>query len=87
MAESFEILGLPIDLREYRTTAEIIKDINGDRPIRLMTNNPKKVAGMAENGVTIAKRVPLLIDPPNAAAQQYQSVKKHKMGHIMPHID
>ncbi len=87
MVESFDILNLPIDLREYRTAADIIKDINGDRPIRLMTNNPKKIAGMAENGITIAERVPHLIDPPHAAAQKYQSVKKHKMGHIMPHID
>lgn len=87
MAEAFEILGLPIDLREYRTAAEIIRDVNGDLPIRLMTNNPKKVAGLEEHGTNITERMPLLIEPPHEACRTYLSVKKHKMGHILPHID
>lgn len=87
MAEAFEILHLPIDLRDYRAAAEIIRDVNGDLPICLMTNNPKKVAGLAEHGMTIAERVPLLITPPNAACQKYLAVKKHKLGHILPHIE
>jgi 3,4-dihydroxy 2-butanone 4-phosphate synthase/GTP cyclohydrolase II len=87
MAEAFEMLGLPLDLREYRTAAEIIRDVNGDLPIRLMTNNPKKMIGLQESGIEIAERVPILIDPPNAACQHYLSVKKHKLGHILPNVD
>jgi GTP cyclohydrolase II len=52
-----------------------------------MTNNPKKVNGLQENGITISERVPLLIEPPHEAARTYLSVKKHKMGHILPHVD
>ncbi len=87
MVESFELLGLPLDLREYRTAAEIIRDLNNDLPIRLMTNNPKKVKGLQEFGIQISERVPLLIDPPNAACRRYLSSKKNKMGHILPNVE
>jgi 3,4-dihydroxy 2-butanone 4-phosphate synthase/GTP cyclohydrolase II len=86
MGVAFERLNLPFDLREYHVAAEIIRDINGDLPIRLMTNNPKKVTGLEENGITVIERIPLLIDPPHEAARVYMSVKKNKMGHILPHI-
>jgi 3,4-dihydroxy 2-butanone 4-phosphate synthase/GTP cyclohydrolase II len=87
MVEAFHLLGFPLDLREYRAAAEIIKDINQGHSIRLMTNNPKKVAGLEEYGVQISAHVPLLIDPPNAACQRYLATKKHKMGHILPNIE
>ncbi|PWU23636.1 hypothetical protein C5B42_02295 [Candidatus Cerribacteria bacterium 'Amazon FNV 2010 28 9'] len=87
MVEAFHLLGFPLDLREYRAAAEIIKDLNEEHSIRLMTNNPKKVAGLEEYGVQISARVPLLIDPPNAACQRYLTTKKHKMGHILPNIE
>ena len=87
MGVAFAQLGWPLDLRDYNTAADIITDINGHHPIRLMTNNPKKVAGLEEHGITISERIPLLIDPPHAAAHTYLSVKKHKMGHILPHIE
>jgi 3,4-dihydroxy 2-butanone 4-phosphate synthase / GTP cyclohydrolase II len=87
MVEAFNILGLPLDLREYQTAAEIIRDVNGDHPIRLMTNNPKKVVGLEGCGITVSDRVPLLIEPPNEACKTYLSVKKNKMGHILPHVD
>jgi 3,4-dihydroxy 2-butanone 4-phosphate synthase / GTP cyclohydrolase II len=86
MVEAFARLGLPLDLREYQTAAEVIRDVNAELPIRLMTNNPKKVAGLQEGGIAVSERVPLLIEPPNVACKQYLSVKKHKMGHILPHI-
>jgi GTP cyclohydrolase II len=86
MGVAFEQLGLPLDLRDYKTAADIISDINNGRAIRLMTNNPKKINGLQDNGITVSERVPLLIDPPHEAARTYLSVKKHKMGHILPHI-
>jgi GTP cyclohydrolase II len=87
MGVAFDRLGLPLDLRDYKTAADIITDINGNHSIRLMTNNPKKVNGLQENSITINERVPLLIEPPHEAARTYLSVKKHKMGHILPHVD
>ena len=87
MVEAFHLLGFPLDLRDYRAAAEIIKEINEDRPIRLLTNNPKKMTGLEEYGIPISSRVPLLIEPPNEACQRYLATKKHKMGHILPHIE
>ena len=87
MVEAFARLGLPLDLREYQTTAEVVRDVNADQPIRLMTNNPKKIAGLQASGIVVSERVPLLIEPPNAACRQYLSVKKHKMGHILPQVE
>jgi 3,4-dihydroxy 2-butanone 4-phosphate synthase/GTP cyclohydrolase II len=85
--EAFRLMGLPHDLRDYRVSADIIRDLNGDRPIRLMTNNPKKVKGLEEHGITVSERVPLLIDPPNVQCEKYLASKKHKMGHILPHVN
>jgi GTP cyclohydrolase II/3,4-dihydroxy 2-butanone 4-phosphate synthase/GTP cyclohydrolase II len=86
MVEAFRLLGLPLDLREYRAAAEIVRDLNGSRPIRLLTNNPKKVEGLVENGIPVAERLPLLVDP-NPACRRYLAAKKHKMGHILPNVD
>ena len=87
MVESFNLLGLPLDLRDYRIAAEIIRDINADLPIRLMTNNPKKVKGLKDDGIQIAEIVPLLVSPPNEACKRYLLSKKNKMGHILPQVD
>lgn len=87
MVEAFQILSLPLDLREYSVAAEIIRDLNGERPVRLMTNNPKKVDGLAGQGIQISERVPLLIDPPNEACRKYLATKKHKMGHVLPNVE
>lgn len=86
MVEAFDMLGLPLDLREYRAAAEILRDVNGDRPIRLMTNNPKKQAGLEECGVEVTARVPLLIEPPHDAMRSYLTAKKDKMGHDLPQV-
>ena len=53
-------LGLPDDSRDFSDAATLIKHFVGDRPIRLMTNNPKKVSDLAEHGlekVTTLKHV------------------------------
>ena len=45
-------LGLPDDSRDFSDAASLLKFFVGDKPIRLMTNNPKKVTDLAEHGVT-----------------------------------
>lgn len=87
MVTAFEQMGLPLDLREYRTAAEIIRDINGDRPVQLYTNNPKKVAGLEEFGVRVSERLPLLVEPHNEPMRKYLLSKKRGMGHILPHVE
>jgi 3,4-dihydroxy 2-butanone 4-phosphate synthase/GTP cyclohydrolase II len=72
-------LGFEPDLRDYGIGAQILADL-GLHKIRLLTNNPKKVIGLASFGLEIVETVPLIV-PPNPYNKGYLEVKKRKMGH------
>ena len=74
-------LGFPPDLRDYGEGAQILVDL-GIRKVRLMTNNPCKIAGLDGYGIEIAERVPIVI-PPTAHDKRYLDTKKKKMGHLI----
>ena len=74
-------LGFPPDLRDYGEGAQILKDL-GIRKVRLMTNNPCKIAGLDGYGIEIVERVPIVI-PANAHDKRYLDTKKSKMGHLI----
>lgn len=77
-------LGFPADARDYGIGAQILYDL-GVRKMRLMTNNPRKRAGLEGYGLTIVERVPLEI-PPNRENARYLWAKKHKLGHLLQHL-
>ncbi len=77
--EANEVMGFPADMRDYRIAAKILQDL-GIEKIRLLTNNPAKVKGLSEWGITIVERVPLEI-PSNPVNAFYLHTKKSKMGH------
>ena len=72
-------LGYPADLREYGLGAQILFDL-GVRQIRLLTNNPKKVVGLAGYGMKIVETVPIRIES-NPHNHAYLRTKRTKMGH------
>ena len=72
-------LGLPADARDYGIGAQILADL-GVRSMRLLTNNPAKRAGLEGYGLSIAERVPLVIEP-NEHNEQYLATKAARMGH------
>ena len=74
-------LGFAPDLRDYGEGAQILVDL-GIRKLRLMTNNPCKIAGLEGYGLEIAERVPIVI-PPTAHDKRYLDTKKEKMGHLI----
>jgi 3,4-dihydroxy 2-butanone 4-phosphate synthase/GTP cyclohydrolase II len=73
--------GLPADAREYGAAAAILADLGIDR-VRLMTNNPAKVAGLTVHGVDVSERVPLHVGA-GPANQAYLRAKRDLMGHLM----
>ena len=79
-----ERLGLPADMRDYSVGAQILADL-GVRKISLLTNNPKKVSGIARFGLRILKRIPLEI-PPHDGNRNYLRVKKDKLGHLLSKV-
>jgi 3,4-dihydroxy 2-butanone 4-phosphate synthase/GTP cyclohydrolase II len=72
-------LGYPSDLREYGLGAQILFDL-GVRQLRLLTNNPKKVVGLAGYGLEIVETVPIRIES-NPHNKAYLRTKRMKMGH------
>ncbi|MCC6728905.1 MAG: bifunctional 3,4-dihydroxy-2-butanone-4-phosphate synthase/GTP cyclohydrolase II [Chthonomonadales bacterium] len=83
--EANQQLGFKADLRDYGIGAQIMVDL-GLRRIRLMTNNPAKVAGIEGYGLEIVEWVPLLVKP-NPHNARYLQTKKEKMGHIFADTD
>ena len=73
-------LGFAPDLRDYGEGAQMLVDL-GIRQLRLMTNNPCKIAGLEGYGLEIVERVPIVI-PPNVHDKRYLDTKREKMGHI-----
>jgi 3,4-dihydroxy 2-butanone 4-phosphate synthase/GTP cyclohydrolase II len=74
-------LGFPSDLREYGLGAQILFDL-GVRQLRLLTNNPKKVVGLAGYGLKITETVPIRIEA-NVHNRAYLRTKRMKMGHTL----
>ncbi|MDQ1512748.1 MAG: 3,4-dihydroxy 2-butanone 4-phosphate synthase / cyclohydrolase [Microbacteriaceae bacterium] len=74
-------LGLPADAREYIAAAVILEELGVD-DIRLLTNNPNKIAQLEAHGVRVAERVPLVVGV-GAVNEGYLDTKRTRMGHLI----
>jgi len=74
-------LGFEVDERAFAPAANMLKAL-GYHSIRLMTNNPLKVAGLEVSGITVTERVEHSF-PANPHNEQYLAIKKSKTGHIL----
>lgn len=79
--EANEALGFPPDLRNYGIGAQILVDLELSK-IRILTNNPKKLAGLEGFGLEVTGRVPLEARPQSENAE-YMAVKRDKLGHLL----
>jgi GTP cyclohydrolase II len=78
--EANERLGFKADHREFAMPAEILKAL-GVFGVRLLSNNPDKVAALERGGIEVTERVPCEVAP-NAHSEDYLKTKKAKMGHL-----
>ena len=74
-------LGLPTEARDFPVAARMLA-LLGVRAIRLMTNNPAKVAALEATGVTVTERVPHQL-PPNPHNARYLDTKRDRTGHLL----
>jgi 3,4-dihydroxy 2-butanone 4-phosphate synthase/GTP cyclohydrolase II len=79
--EANEQLGFPADLRDYGMGAQMLNDL-GVQKIRLITNNPRKIAGLKGYGLEVVDRLPLLIEA-NDYNSTYLATKAEKLGHML----
>jgi GTP cyclohydrolase II len=72
-------IGAPVDARDYRLAANILKDL-GFTSVRLMTNNPLKIAALQEHGVKVVEQVQHATSP-SAHNARYLATKRERMSH------
>ncbi|HSY24048.1 MAG TPA: GTP cyclohydrolase II [Polyangiaceae bacterium] len=75
-------LGLPIDARRYDVVREMLDHL-GIESVRLLTNNPAKVAALRKLGVRVVGRVPIVV-PSNPHSARYLETKRVRMDHDLP---
>jgi len=78
--EANEKLGFKADHREFGLPAEILKSL-GIKQVRLLSNNPDKVAALERAGVHVVERVPCEVEP-HSHSENYLKTKKEKLGHL-----
>jgi 3,4-dihydroxy 2-butanone 4-phosphate synthase/GTP cyclohydrolase II len=74
-------LGFPNDLRSYDIAFRVIQN-HGIESVRLLTNNPKKMLALQNNGIVVTDRVPIRITS-NEFNRRYLQAKKEKMAHFL----
>jgi GTP cyclohydrolase II len=78
--EANERLGFRADHREFALPGEILRSLGISR-VRLLSNNPEKVAALEQSGIEVTERVPCEAGP-NRYAEEYLKTKKEKLGHL-----
>jgi 3,4-dihydroxy 2-butanone 4-phosphate synthase/GTP cyclohydrolase II len=82
--EANERLGFPADSRDYGVGVQIFRDL-GVRSIRLLSNNPRKFAGVTGDGLSVSERLPIEI-PASESSRRYLRTKKEKLGHQLSSV-
>jgi len=81
--EANEELGYAADCRAFELPAEVLK-LLGVSSVRLITNNPEKVAALEAGGITVVERVSAEVES-QESFEKYLKTKHEKMGHISDH--
>ena len=79
-----QALGFPADLREYGIGAQVLHYL-GIRRMAILTNNPKKIHGLAGYGLELVDQRPLTTTP-TEVNQRYLATKREKLGHLLEDV-
>ncbi|TWT16037.1 bifunctional 3,4-dihydroxy-2-butanone-4-phosphate synthase/GTP cyclohydrolase II [Planomicrobium sp. CPCC 101079] len=79
--EANQKLGFADDLRDYGIGAQILRDL-GVKKMKLLTNNPRKIAGIGGYGLEVVERLPIEM-PTKEENEVYMKTKKSKLGHML----
>jgi GTP cyclohydrolase II len=82
--EANERLGFPANRRDCGAALEMLRDL-GVRPVRLMSNSPRKLEGLPAQGLVVNERLPIEIAA-TASTQHHLRTKKHKLGHLLSSV-
>ena len=82
--EANERLGFPADRREYGVSVRMLLDL-GVSSVRLLSNNPRKLAGVTGDGLSVSERIPIEI-PASEFTRRYLKTKKDKLGHELTSV-
>lgn len=83
--EANEQLGFKADCREFELPAEVLK-LMGLPAVRLMTNNPDKVAALETVGIRVVERLSAVVES-QESFERYLQVKRSKMGHLSDEVE
>lgn len=79
--EANQKLGFKPDLRDYGIGAQILRDL-GIQKLKILTNNPRKIAGLSGYGLEVTERVPIQM-PSKKENEKYLQTKYEKLGHLL----
>jgi GTP cyclohydrolase II len=79
--EANERLGFDADLRDYAMPGEILRYF-GVKQVRLLSNNPEKIAAVESAGIEVTERIPCIVAP-HESSEGYLRTKKQKLGHLL----
>ncbi|HEX4019820.1 MAG TPA: GTP cyclohydrolase II [Acidobacteriaceae bacterium] len=80
-----EHLGFKADCREFELPAEVLK-LLGVSEVRLITNNPDKVAALESAGIRVVERISAVVEPLESF-EKYLQVKRDKLGHLHDDVE
>lgn len=79
--EANQKLGLAVDARDYSLPAAMLLALGAAR-VRLLSNNPEKIAALERAGISVVERIPCQPEPLSDHAARYLEVKREKLGHL-----
>jgi GTP cyclohydrolase II len=81
--QAYECLKMQVDPRSYEAAAAVLRKLHGDTPIKLLSNNPRKIESLRQHGVNIVGRESLVCGMDQPSVRRYLEEKGRLLGHVI----